>query len=237
MTVAKTATPKNLYLKLVEVAEAIDYIEKGGYNEAQRYNFVKAPDVARAVRVELAKQKIVALTSTKIVSVEPYQSARGGQMFLTTISGSVTFQDAESPDFVTVDAVAQGTDSGDKGVYKAITGLIKYALTSTFLIPNEADDPEVTRKDEIEPAKVNSVNTSTRPVKASPNYATEQDKVNFIAAAEAAGLKGKKISAFVGIVTGGKSRSELTRSDIDALTAKLGDEELVNTVLESTVDA
>ena len=42
-----------------------------------------------------------------------------------------------------------GQDVGDKGIYKAITGMLKYGLRALLLLPDERDDPEVTRPDEV----------------------------------------------------------------------------------------
>lgn len=232
-----TTTKKNLFAKLVEVAQAIDHVEKGGRNTAQSYDYVRAVDVARIVRKELSDRGVVPITSTRVVSVEPAGQTRSGAIqYLTTIAGTVTFHDSESSDLVSFDIVGQGIDTGDKGIYKAITGALKYALTTAFLIPNEADDPEVTRKDEIEELK-SSAPRPTVQRKAKTSLATEDEKAMFVEAAEAAGLTGDYLRAFVGIVTGGKPRNETTSADIDTLMEKLADAELVAEVLGAKVAA
>jgi hypothetical protein len=49
--------------------------------------------------------------------------------------------DTESDEIIEGSFEGSGIDQGDKALYKAITGGIKYILSSTFLIPT-GDDPE-----------------------------------------------------------------------------------------------
>ncbi len=66
---------------------------------------------------------------------------------IRTLVLSYRFYDIATGEYIEGSMEGDGADSGDKGVYKAITGAIKYIMTSTFLIPTN-DDPEVARKDE-----------------------------------------------------------------------------------------
>jgi hypothetical protein len=228
MTTAKTEqAPIPLITRLVEVAQEIDHIDKGGYNKAQEYHFVKATDVARAIREGLYKRGILTVVDSTVESVLPYTSGKGGQMFLTTVRGTITFIDTLTDATLVARGVGQGTDSGDKGVFKAITGMIKYMLTSTFLIPNEGDDPEVDRADEREDRPTT---VATRSPKPTPVIV---DSGPFIAKAKSLGLEGPSLKAFVGIVTGGKSKSEITPEDLAALDAKLMDTELLDELLSA----
>jgi hypothetical protein len=52
-----------------------------------------------------------------------------------------TFRDAASGEMVELKGAGVGWDTGDKGVYKAITGATKYVLMKNFLISDE-QDPE-----------------------------------------------------------------------------------------------
>jgi hypothetical protein len=223
-----TTANDTLLARLVQVAQEIDHIDKGGYNKAQDYNFVKATDVARALREGLYKRGILTVVDSTIDSILPYTSGKGGQMFLTTVSGTITFIDTLTDATLVAVGVGQGTDGGDKGVFKAITGMLKYMLTSTFLIPNEGDDPEVDRSDEKEERKApsNPVVATRRPV---------VDTTAFAAKAKALGLEGRNLKAFVGIVTGGKSKSDLTESDLEALDAKLLDTDLLDEILNAKI--
>jgi hypothetical protein len=60
----------------------------------------------------------------------------------TIASGTYKFMDAEGKsDCIEGTWFGSGSDTGDKGLYKAITGGIKYVLNTNFLIPT-GDDPE-----------------------------------------------------------------------------------------------
>ena len=63
------------------------------------------------------------------------------------ITGEVTFAIPGSS--ITVQAVGEGADAGDKASYKAATGLYKYALRQTFCIET-GDDPDASQDEERE---------------------------------------------------------------------------------------
>lgn len=152
-----TATPaKTLAAKLAEVLDTVGYIPKNGTNDAQHYKFVTDADVLDTIRGELAKRAVAVTVATSNLRHEPYVTAKGSPQFLATIDGVLSFIDGESGERLDIPFVGAGADSGDKGVYKAITGGVKYALLKTFLIPT-GDDPENDEK----PATRDSVRTET----------------------------------------------------------------------------
>jgi len=64
-----------------------------------------------------------------------------GAGWLTTVKLEVRFVDADSGEQYTSYFYGDGYDKTDKGLYKAITGALKYALLKTFLVAT-GDDPE-----------------------------------------------------------------------------------------------
>ena len=62
-----------------------------------------------------------------------------GTMYYADVAVDVTFTDAESGESVTVQSFGCGQDTGEKAIYKAMTGALKYALRMNFLIPDESD--------------------------------------------------------------------------------------------------
>lgn len=125
--------------KLHEVANAIDFIEKRGENKHHKYDFVQAVDVTREVRAELLKRDIIVLPGAENVRHLPY-GEKGAH--LTTVDLTYRFTDVKTGVSVTVPWAGAGTDiGGDKGLYKAFTGGLKYMLMNTFLIP-ATNDPE-----------------------------------------------------------------------------------------------
>jgi hypothetical protein len=133
-----TAPPVGLYKKLLEVAKAIPFIEKQGRNDHHHYDYVQAVDVVNRVRKELFERDIIVLPGAH----EATHLQFGGNKHLTTVDLSYTFVDAETGEKIVVPWVGVGVDTGgDKGIYKAYTGGLKYALTTLFLVPT-SDDPE-----------------------------------------------------------------------------------------------
>jgi len=128
--------------KLLEVAKTIHHIEKRGRNDLQKYNFVQAVDVVRQVRSELYDRGIIVLPGSSDAQHHEFKTGKGSAAFLTTVALHYVFTDVESGASVQIPWVGVGSDTGgDKGIYKAYTGGLKYALLSLFLIPT-TDDPE-----------------------------------------------------------------------------------------------
>lgn len=152
---------KSLVAKLAEVMSEIDHVEKRGRNEFQKYNYVRAADVARAVRDGLAKRGVIMLP--KIINIRTYEvPAREGSMQAVDLHVRYTFFDGEQT--LETDGYGTGTDKGDKAGYKAQTGALKYALRNAFLIPDEAADPEAD-------ATVDAATSGTLPANQPPKLA------------------------------------------------------------------
>lgn len=134
-------SPKSLIAKLAEACNAVGGVEKKGRNEFQHYAYVKAADVAKAIRHELFKRGILVLIDEKEWSkIGDLMTNAGHNIPLMQLRADVIFQDEH--DKLSVNAFATAIDSGDKAIYKAKTGLLKYALRGLGLIPDEKDDPE-----------------------------------------------------------------------------------------------
>ena len=61
---------------------------------------------------------------------------------ITNIDMTIAIIDVESGEKIEVPWAGQGADKGDKGMYKAFTGGLKYFLMKMFMLPT-GDDPEV----------------------------------------------------------------------------------------------
>ena len=138
---------KSLATKLTEVLASISGVVKTGYNDFQKYSYAEEAAIMSACRDELAKRHIMIVPSIERVVHEGT---------LTTIETSYTFCDGETGEQFVTKWAGTGSDKGDKGLYKAITGSQKYLLLKTFLIPTGengvADDPEHPAR-EVQPAK------------------------------------------------------------------------------------
>lgn len=136
------SSKKSLIAKLAEACDAVGGIEKKGRNEFQKYNYVKAADVAKAIRHEFFERGILVIIDEKEWKQERMiKTNSGGEVPLMCLKGEVTFRD-ETSVLGPFGAFGTAFDTGDKALYKAKTGLLKYALRGIGLIPDEKDDPE-----------------------------------------------------------------------------------------------
>lgn len=150
----ETKTVKNLVCKLASIVAEIDHVEKKGRNEFQKYNYVRAADLANAVRRKLSEHKVFLLSD--VISRETVQIAAkdGGTWLFENIEVLYTFHDGDSGETLCFKMPGTGADKGDKAVYKAITGSLKYALRNAFLVPDEAADPEADETTDKEAGKL-----------------------------------------------------------------------------------
>lgn len=145
---------KSLPAKLAEITGELAHVEKKGFNKAQQYAFARESDIAAQASALFAKHNVFMAQS---VVGEPritplYKTRSGSEMFLTEVVLEVTFYDGDSDATLgPLRFAGAGADTGDKGIYKALTGAEKYALMKTFLIAT-GDDPEADEKVDKEAA-------------------------------------------------------------------------------------
>ncbi|MFQ7233250.1 MAG: ERF family protein [Enterococcus hulanensis] len=140
MTAENSVSTRNLMHKLVEITAAVERIPKNGHNDFHHYDYALESDIKDVVRKEMAERSLIMIPNELSRSTTQIQSKSGTQQ-LVTLEIEYTVNDAESGESVKMVGFGDGQDSGDKAVYKAKTGALKYALTSLFMIPT-GDDPE-----------------------------------------------------------------------------------------------
>ena len=132
---------KAILKKLHKIQSEVGKMEKDGKNTFQNYNYLSETQVTVKMKKLLEENGVVFTHSSTITKTFPFMSAKGVQNFLTNIEVEYSFYDIETGEVLTGTASGQGTDSGDKGIYKGITGAIKYIFMKNFMIPT-GDDPE-----------------------------------------------------------------------------------------------
>ena len=134
-------TPKlTLKQKLVAVYEKVDHIDKRGTNSVQNYKYVKASDLAHAIRNALQELGVYAEINFTIERTYLIARAEGKQpMQAVDVRAVVIFHDVDSEATLTTSGLGSGADMGDKAIFKAQTGALKYALRNGFLVPDDAD--------------------------------------------------------------------------------------------------
>lgn len=139
---SSTDSIKNLHQKIVEIMDAIRYVQKDGKVEfgSTRYKYASESKITAVIREQLIKQKVV------IFPIRTEYTKVGN---LTHIHAEYKIVNSEDPDdFEIVPAEGDGADSQDKGSSKAQTNAYKYMLLRTFAIPT-GDDPDQISSDEL----------------------------------------------------------------------------------------
>ena len=150
---------QNILKKLHEIMSEVDSIAKDKTNSFHGYDYASEYAIKTKLHGLLVKHKVLFMLSATDIR-------HTGT--LTDVICTFKFFDIESGEVLEAPFVGTGEDKLDKGTYKAITGAIKYILTSTFLIPT-GDDPENDKK------PVNSAKMAS-PEKLTPKTVTSELK-------------------------------------------------------------
>lgn len=137
--------PPALVKKLAEVMAEVHRLPKTGWNERQNYAYVTESDVMDCIRNGLASRGVLIDHDTLSCESVWRESKGGGALQFATVCLLFTASDAEGNEMSLGRSYGQGQDSGEKAVYKAITGATKYKLLKQFLI-SSGDDPEAAKK-------------------------------------------------------------------------------------------
>jgi hypothetical protein len=128
---------KNILKKLNLIFQEVGEIKKDGVNKAFNYAYVTEAQLKRVLQPLLKKYGVI--FKLDIVDQKVDYS---GKIPLTLITVKYSFLDPESGEVLEGTFCSQGSDTADKGIFKAITGAIKYILSSVFLIPTGGDPEE-----------------------------------------------------------------------------------------------
>lgn len=153
-------TKAKLFQKILAVQRVIEPLEKTGRNNFHRYNYTTAGDVLLPVQRACNEQGLVISADCIDSKIEPGRAEVTVQLTVfdseTGESHSVT-----APGYAEDFSHKDGKPTGDKAVYKALTGATKYAVRSFFCLPSE-DDPERTLSKSITTAAKANANNSER---------------------------------------------------------------------------
>lgn len=132
----------SLAAKLCAVLSECENLPKNGKNAFHGYRYVREADVLDHLRGLFAKHGVFCVSSVEDVQTQERKNQKGNAEYLTRVKIKYSLLNASNPDERhDVIQYGDGTDSGDKGLYKALSGAMKYFLSKTFLIGGD-DDPE-----------------------------------------------------------------------------------------------
>src|SRR5512141_37793 len=130
----------SLVRKLAWVMQRGGYIQKKGWNDFFKYKYVTEADLVCQILLLLATAGIMIIPDVVDESREPDAvQERSGTSALTRVTIEYTVTDGKET--IRFKMPGYGVDRSDKGVYKAVTGRMKYVLMKLFLIET-GDDPE-----------------------------------------------------------------------------------------------
>jgi len=130
-----------IYKAIVDVMREIGAIGKDATNEAQKFKYRAAEQVYNRSQPLMAKHGIFMVPKVTNHSREVGQTSKGGQMHYSIVTVEYTFF-ADDGSSVTVTALGEGMDSGDKSCAKAQTAASKTAICQLFSIPYAVVDPD-----------------------------------------------------------------------------------------------
>jgi len=136
------STVPGIYKKLHAIMSEANYIQKDKRNEFHRYSYASEAAIKEKIHELFVKHGVIPVFSAVNHFVaETAPTEKGKRQYRTTLDLAYTFYDIEDGSSVNGTIPGSGIDGEDKGTYKAITGALKYCLTSQFIIPT-GDDPE-----------------------------------------------------------------------------------------------
>lgn len=129
-----------LLAAILRVMHKVGYVQKSGENEFHHYKYATESDTIAALRPVMLDEGLILMPS---MMHSPVLDQHGN----THIMMSYTLYHVPTGERMVINVPGSGNDRsskgtvGDKGVYKAMTGALKYALRQTFMLET-GEDPE-----------------------------------------------------------------------------------------------
>lgn len=145
-TITVTQQPLTLAQKLHKVWELGVSIPKTGYNSHHGYKYFTEKDVLEVVKRPFADAGLIAMFDV-IEAVTTLRNGKhlGNGIFETInackVTINITIMDVDTEKEILCKAFGYAEDKGDKALYKAITGAVKYFWLKNFGLATE-EDPE-----------------------------------------------------------------------------------------------
>jgi hypothetical protein len=230
--------PKGINAKLVAVSDGLGWIAKDRNNTQQGFKFTSAETVFAEVRKVCIGLGVDVSADVVEHSFREGKTAAGKPLNFYFVRIAWTFTDADTGQKVgPFHSVGEGMDSGDKAIFKAITGAMKYGLRMKFLIPL-GDEPEPDADaDDDEPgadAKPTSRTASVAAKVAAQNgKAAPTDRLKAISSGlEALGFKTSAAREVKAKAILGHPFNPAHEADLSALEAWLGGQKNINDAAE-----
>lgn len=132
----------NIFQIISAIAESVGWIEKTGEVNFGKTRYDYVPEAEFISRLKPLFNQYGLVVYPEKMEYFPPTDGNGNGTVLVTYRFVASKTTSENNSF-SVQVIGQGRESDDKGLYKAMTGALKYALRQTFFVPT-GDDPEAT---------------------------------------------------------------------------------------------
>lgn len=164
MSEEKTAPPA-IYAALASIMEETKAIGKTERNEQQKFMFRGIDNVMNELHGLFAKHKVFILPEVLNYEVSEKMTRNGALMYYTRAKICFHFMTIDGSE-VTITNVGEAMDTADKGMNKAMSIALKYALMQMLLIPTQDEkDPDQVTPPETRPKTIAEVADSLDPAK------------------------------------------------------------------------
>lgn len=153
-----------IYKAIANIMKETKAIAKGEKNEQQNFMFRGIDSVMNELHELFANNGVFILPEVVDYNVTEKVTGRGSILYYTRAKVKYHFMAADSSEVCTVN-VGEAMDSGDKGMNKAMSAALKYALMQMLLIPTkENKDADATIPEETRPKTIAEIMQSLDPV-------------------------------------------------------------------------
>jgi len=155
------ANKMTLIEKLAEIYKSVGYLHKKESNDFQHFKYVSSAQVITEIRGKMCELGVLLEPSVTAHNLMHFQNAKGVEQLVTEIDMQYTWINVDDPkDVRVVNWYAQGKDSDEKGVGKAMTYGEKFFLLKYFNIATDKLDPDAQAKQDS--AKVKKPSAKVR---------------------------------------------------------------------------
>lgn len=145
--------PGELAKAVCNVMLKVRFIPETGVNQHQKYKYASDEDLLAALQPAMAEEGLCMIpTACHAVTTEHSDTRSGNKQWRTEVRETFTLMHTSGETLV-VESSGCGVDGEDKGVYKAMTGALKYALRHTFLVPTGEDAERTEPREKPQPTQ------------------------------------------------------------------------------------
>lgn len=153
--------------KIAEVMKEVGYLQKDGKVDfnSTKYKYLSETKITLAIRVSMIKHGLIMYPIEMKEEESAVKTSKGSHIARVFVKYRI--QDIDDDSYIEPVSQGYGLDSGDKGIYKAMTGAFKYAQRETFMLstgddPDKTSSEEITQTEKITSAQVNTIKSNMK---------------------------------------------------------------------------